>query len=436
MTSTIRKALIRATIALALASLSSSPALADDVVVARDVTVRAKPSRRSEIVEFPAVGTNLILLDDGAVSRGYYHVQLPDGRAGWVYRTYVRRTVGSLAEALVDNSAGQLVVHYIDVDQANAALLEFPCGAVLIDAGSRGDEAETKLLAYLEAFFARRSDLGGKLAAIFVTHTHIDHNASLDKLVMKYRVGSYIHNGVARGSGRANAKWMLAHARETSPAIAFRAVSEADVEAAGTAGLTDNIIDPIACPTIDPRIRVLAGGRELPDGTEFRPSDWGDEDIENGNNHSLVIRVDFGQSSFLFPGDLENAGISDLLARYAGTTLLDTDVLEVSHHGAANGTTAAFLSAVSPQVAVMSMGSPMTQEKWTAWAYGHPRKATSDLLYAAVTRKRPSKSVMVATKTKTFVPFAMDRAIYATGWDGTIDVKADTAGRIQVTTAR
>lgn len=246
----------------------------------------------------------------------------------------------------------------------------------------------------------------------------------------------YIYNGVARGSGRVNARWMLTHARDTSPAVAFRAVSEGDIEAAGASGLTDSVIDPIACPTIDPRIRLLAGGRELPDGTEFRPSDWGDEDMDNGNNHSLVIRVDFGESSFLFPGDLENAGITDLMTRYAGTAMLDTDVLEVSHHGAANGTTAAFLSAVSPQIAVISMGPYTTQQKWTAWAYGHPRKVTTDLLYAAVTGRRPSKSVMVATKTKTFVPFAMDRAIYATGWDGTIDVRADATGRIQVATAQ
>jgi beta-lactamase superfamily II metal-dependent hydrolase len=291
-------------------------------------------------------------------------------------------------------------------------------------------------MSYLDAFFARRTDLGGRLAAIFVTHTHIDHNASLDKIAAKYLVGGYIYNGVARGSGRVNARWMLAHARDTSPAVAFRAVSEGDVEAAGTAGLTDSVIDPIACPAIDPHIRVLAGGRELPDGTEFRPSDWGDEDMDNGNNHSLVIRVDFGKTSFLFPGDLEGAGISDLMSRYAGTTMLDADVLEVSHHGAANGTTAAFLAAVSPQIAVISMGPYTIQQKWTAWAYGHPRKVTTDLLYAAVTAKRSSKSVMVATKTKTFVSFSMDHAIYSTGWDGTIAVKADATGRVQVGTAR
>ena len=298
-TRTLRAFLI--ILAVALATVTSSAAYADDVVITRDVTVRAEPSRRSAILQYPAVGTRLALLDDGALSSGYYHVRLSDVQEGWVYRTFVRRVGGSLGESLVNPATGQLVVHYIDVDQANAALLEFPCGAVLIDAGSRSDAAEAKLLSYLDAFFARRTDLVGRLAAIFVTHTHIDHNASLDKIAAKYSVGGYIYNGLARGSGRVNARWMLTHARDTSPTVVFRAVSEGDVEAVGTAGLTDSVIDPIACPTIDPRIRVLAGGRELPDGTEFRPSDWGDEDMDNGNNHSLIVRVRLRRKLFLVP---------------------------------------------------------------------------------------------------------------------------------------
>lgn len=414
----------------------SSSAFAQDLVVMRNVTVRAEPDKNAAKVDFPAVGTELTLLDDGNRQSGYYHVRLPDAREGWVYQTFVRRVSGAPSVALAPSQAGQIAVHYIDVEQGNAALLEFPCGALLIDAGGRGDAAEARLLAYLDAFFARRNDLGGRLAGIYITHTHIDHNTSLDKVAARFKVGGYIYNGVARGSGRANASWMLQHAVENSPQIVFRAVSEGDVEAAGTAGLTDATIDPLACQGTDPKIRILSGGRELPDGTQFRPADWGDEDMDNGNNHSLVIRVDYGAASFLFPGDLENAGIANLLARYAGTAMLDTDVLEVSHHGAANGTTAALLAAVTPEIAVMSMGPSTTQERWTAWAYGHPRKVTTELLYGAVSGRRPTKSVNVARGVKLFEAFPMDHAVYATGWDGNVTVRGDAAGRIQVLTGQ
>ncbi|AJP73445.1 MBL fold metallo-hydrolase [Sphingomonas hengshuiensis] len=417
------------------ASLLPVAASAQEVVVLRHVTVRAAPARESAKIDYPKIGAQLTLLDGGVRRAGYYHVRLEDGREGWIYQSYVRRIPPSGADGLVA-PAGAVVAHFIDVDQGNSALLEFPCGAILIDAGGRGADAEARLLDYLDAFFARRTDLDGRLAAVYVTHTHIDHNASLDKVATRFKVGAYVYNGVARGSGRSNARWMLNHAQQTAPQIALRPVSEGEVEAAGRVGLTDGVIDPLACAGTDPKVRILAGGRELPDGTEYRPADWGDDDMDNGNNHSLVIRVDYGETAFLFPGDIENAAITDLIARYSGTAMLDADVLEVSHHGAVNGTTAPFLAAVSPQVAVMSMGPWTTQEKWTAWAYGHPRKVTTDLLYSAVSGRRATKSVQVAKAVKTFLPFAMDHAVYATGWDGTVIVRGDASGMIDVRIAQ
>jgi hypothetical protein len=69
----------------------ASPALAEDLVVRRDVTVREAPLRTTKPVDYVAPGDRLELLDAGRVRNGYYHVRLPDGREGWVYRTFVRR---------------------------------------------------------------------------------------------------------------------------------------------------------------------------------------------------------------------------------------------------------------------------------------------------------------------------------------------------------
>jgi len=49
--------------------------------------------------------------------------------------------------------------HIIDMGQANATLLEFPCGAVLIDAGAQDEEKVDELVRFLNEFFARRQDL-------------------------------------------------------------------------------------------------------------------------------------------------------------------------------------------------------------------------------------------------------------------------------------
>lgn len=94
-----------------------------------------------------------------------------------------------------------------------------------------------------------------------------------------------------------------------------------------------------------------------------QPEDWSDGEFEQKNNHSIVTRVDFGQSSFLFTGDLEEPGIKRLLDRHETPTLLDVDVYHVGHHGSHNGTTAELLGAVTPKIAVISVGH---------WDFGKP----------------------------------------------------------------
>ena len=404
---------------------AAAPALADDVVVERNVTVRRDASRNSQAVTYPAIGTKLELLDDGHRSGNYYHVRLPDGRTGWVYYRYVRRAE---IAPVVAPPVATMSVHYFDVDQGNAALVEFPCGDILIDAGGRGDEASDHLIDDLDAFFARRSDLSHTIDAVFITHTHVDHNSNLRRIAQRFRIRDYVHNGLTQGSGAANANWMLNYAPTASPAVATEAVDAQQIDAAGKSGFTDGVIDPIACPSIDPEIKVLSGGFSANPG-------WSEGDFENGNNHSLVIRIDFGKSSFLFTGDLELSGIGTLLARFAGTSMLDTDVWEVSHHGSYNGTTQALLNAITPQAALISMGSPIIQGPWTAWAYGHPRRAAVDLLAGGVSGSRSPKPVMVADGAKTFSSYTVTKAIYATGWDGDVTISADANGRLEVATS-
>jgi competence protein ComEC len=69
------------------------------------------------------------------------------------------------------------------------------------------------------------------------------------------------------------------------------------------------------------------------------------------NDLSLVLRLDYGKTSFIFTGDASTAVERDLIARKSD---LDADVLKVSHHGSSTGTSSEFVSAVSPQYAVIS----------------------------------------------------------------------------------
>jgi competence protein ComEC len=190
---------------------------------------------------------------------------------------------------------------------------------------------------------------------------------------------------------------------------------------ASKAGFSNAAIDPVNCGTVDPQIRVLQGRIDPNPG-------WSADAFGNSNNHSLVTRVDFNGASFLFMGDLEEDGIERLLNFYSGAAkaMLDADVLQVGHHGSNNATTHALLDAVSPNVAVINVGrwnwgSP--NKPFTTFLYGHPRQSTLDLLQASISRKRSqSKSVMAAESSKHFHSTNVTKAIYATGWDGTVRV--------------
>jgi competence protein ComEC len=72
------------------------------------------------------------------------------------------------------------------------------------------------------------------------------------------------------------------------------------------------------------------------------------------NNNSIVLLVSYGTIDFLLTGDIQAEAETVILA---GGADLDTEILKVAHHGSNTSSTEAFLSAVSPQEAVVSVGA-------------------------------------------------------------------------------
>ena len=85
------------------------------------------------------------------------------------------------------------------------------------------------------------------------------------------------------------------------------------------------------------------------------------QEYSDPNNGSLVLRVDYGGTSFLFTGDMEQKAEGDLLESGAD---VHADVLKAGHHGSPTSSSEAFLTAVQPSVAVISVGADND--------YGHP----------------------------------------------------------------
>jgi competence protein ComEC len=84
------------------------------------------------------------------------------------------------------------------------------------------------------------------------------------------------------------------------------------------------------------------------------------------NDNSFVMRVELGKRSVLFVGDAEHAEEADLVAAHRAS--LRADVLKVGHHGSRTSTSAAFLEAVDPSIAVISCGIRNR--------FGHPAPVT------------------------------------------------------------
>ena len=92
----------------------------------------------------------------------------------------------------------------------------------------------------------------------------------------------------------------------------------------------------------------------------FSPAkDYGDH-----NNNSIVMKATVDGASVMFTGDAETPVESDILEAYPGK--LSADVLKVGHHGSNTSSSKKFLKAVSPDIAVISVGEGNS--------YGHPKE--------------------------------------------------------------
>ena len=116
--------------------------------------------------------------------------------------------------------------HSVDVGQAEATPLEFPCGAVLIDAGAQDEGKVEELVRFLNEFFARRQDLGRTLKSIIITHNHIDHTRALRKVVEEFTVERFIDHGMLEGTGTGNPNWVRDEVEEGHRQIKIRDIKD------------------------------------------------------------------------------------------------------------------------------------------------------------------------------------------------------------------
>jgi competence protein ComEC len=95
------------------------------------------------------------------------------------------------------------------------------------------------------------------------------------------------------------------------------------------------------------------------------------DNYKDVNDYSVVLRIDYGESSFLMTGDAEKLSESQMLETYSSFDL-DCDVLKVGHHGSETSSGANILAKITPEIAIISCGEGNK--------YGHPRPDVIDRL--------------------------------------------------------
>lgn len=240
-----------------------------------------------------------------------------------------------------------LQVHFLDVGQGDAIFIETPSGKqVLIDGGRDGRVLGE--LSHVMGFFDREIDM------VVGTHPDLDHIGGLIDVLKRYKVASIL---TTENKGESSAADLYNKLKASEGAEVVNA------RRGQTFSVGDGALLEVLFPDSDP------------------------SEMES-NTSSIVLKLRYGSSTFLFTGDSPK-NIEEYLVLTEGEHL-KSDVLKVGHHGSRTSTSELFLEEVAPTYAVVSAGRDNS--------YGHPHVEVTDLLF----NKRVEMLVTAKEGTVTF----------------------------------
>jgi len=314
------------------------------------VNVRASPSASANSVACIPAGTQVTVLESVP-----YWRRLPSvgSQQRWMAKKFLEPITPPvpLTGTAIPADAW-LEVHFVDVGQGDGIWIHthddgidgngrFEGRNIVIDGGPYSSDRTNPFLPYLED----RAHHGAVIDALIVTHAHTDHYRGAETLSRHFTIQDYYDPGFPSTASGYQAFLTSLRGTDTHPARA------------------QNIHLGQA------NFGILDWGGELTAEVLYA---WPGNNTGLGsgntllNNTSIVMRLEYGNHSFLFMGDGEGKDRNDspataqyveqILLNTVGAAQLDVTVLKVGHHGSETSSTLPFIQAVDPEIVVVQSG--------------------------------------------------------------------------------
>ena len=229
--------------------------------------------------------------------------------------------------AVFVGSSGLLLVSFLDVGQGDAIFIETPSGKQVLIDGGYGRQVLSRLGRVMPGY-DKSIDL------VIATHTDSDHLGGLIEVLKSYDVRTVVENGF-----QDNSVLLAEGNKEVEKNGARREIVKAGDQFILDNGVSLKILGPFSEDI-----------KETPD---------------KSNEVMVVAQLVYGETEFLFTGDIERG---DEIRLASSGAELKSDVLKVAHHGSQYSTTRLFLEKVMPVYTVISVGKKNR--------YGHPHTET------------------------------------------------------------
>ena len=224
-----------------------------------------------------------------------------------------------------------LLVSFLDVGQGDSIFLRSPSGKTMLVDGGPSDAFPT-----IDNYLSSLGVIG--LDVVVASHLHADHIGGLISVVDTYPIGDFYYPPF---DAQSETYFSLLDALKESQAKVHQPYAGKN-----TLIPWDDAVE----------VRILAPYETI---------------YDDFNDTSYIIRVSYGNTAVLLTGDTTELG-EKLALKAQSDQYFKADVLKVAHHGSRDGTFEKFLDAVSPAIAIISVGKGND--------YGHPNQELLDRL--------------------------------------------------------